>query len=131
MKTPYPTLATDASRPVRGPSIRSQQERRLNDFVGGQFGNYNLASVLFEDRSDKPEVISIEKWSPDIGAKPPFDVAKKQKYIECKKGEAFGPSWTNHWLRLNIHVPEKWRKKEWVELEVSECARVPIDSTRS
>lgn len=115
--TPYPVLASDEPKPVRHLSIRSQEERRLNDFVGGQYADYNLTSVLFENRTDSHDVISLEKWSPKIGEKPPFAVAKKQKYIPAAKGDAFGPSWTNHWLRIKITVPKEWQDKKWVELE--------------
>lgn len=118
----YPTLAADAPRPVRGPSIRSQQERRLNDFVGGQFGDYNLSSVLFEHRTDSKDYIKLSRWSPDIGKKPSFEEAKKQRYTECAKGDAFGPSWTNHWVKVELTVPKEWQQKEWVELEVSKSA---------
>ncbi|CAO1631926.1 unnamed protein product [Sympodiomycopsis kandeliae] len=116
-KTPYPVLASEEARPVRGLSVRSQDERRLNDFTGGQYSDYNLTSVLFEDRSDASEVISLEKWSPKIGEKPPFSVAKKQRFVPSQKGDAFGPSWSNHWMRITINVPKKWQDKEWVELE--------------
>lgn len=122
-KPAYPLLSSSAPRPVRGPSIRSQDERRLNDFVGGQFASYNLTSVLFEAKTDDVKMIELEKWSPEAGEKPPFSVAKKQKYVRCRKGDTFGPSWSNHWVRIHINVPKEWRDKEWVELEVSRLAQ--------
>jgi len=38
-------------------------------------------------------IFKLEKWSPAVGAKPIWKEAKDQKYVECKKGDSFGPSW--------------------------------------
>ncbi|KAI3487963.1 hypothetical protein L1887_48046 [Cichorium endivia] len=86
----YPTHASEESRPVRSGLIRSVHERRLDEFVGGQFGDYNLASVLFEARTDE----------------------EKQR-----RASNSGPSWTNHWLKLKLNVPKDWVHKEWLQLE--------------
>lgn len=113
----YPTHASAEPRPVRAGLIRSVHERRLQEFVGGQFGDYNLASVLFEARTDDPKYISIQSWTPKAGSKPNFDEAKRQTYVKADKSIKFGPSWTNHWLKIKINVPKDWVKKEWVQLE--------------
>ncbi|KAJ1035181.1 hypothetical protein NDA18_000777 [Ustilago nuda] len=113
----YPTHASAESRPVRSGLIRSVHERRLGEFVGGQFGDYNLASVLFEGRIHDDKHVSIQSWTPKAGTKPTFDEAKRQTYTKAKKGIKFGPSWTNHWLKLKLNVPKEWVKKEWVQLE--------------
>ncbi|EPQ26471.1 uncharacterized protein PFL1_06119 [Pseudozyma flocculosa PF-1] len=113
----YPLLASQEPRPVRAPLLRSVIERRLGEFVGGQYGDYNLASLLFEARTDDKKYVKIERWTPPAGSKPSFDEAKKQQYKPAKKGGTFGPSWTNHWLRIHLAVPEEWRNKDWVQLE--------------
>lgn len=113
----YPTYASEESRPVRSGLIRSVHERRLDEFVGGQFGDYNLASVLFEARTDEEKYVSIQSWTPKPGSKPSFDEAKRQSYVKAKKGIKFGPSWTNHWLKLKLNVPKDWVHKEWLQLE--------------
>ncbi|PWN26260.1 hypothetical protein BDZ90DRAFT_280786 [Jaminaea rosea] len=112
-----PRLASSAHRPVRGLSIRSQDERRLPDFVGGQYAAYNLSSVLFEDRTDDASAIALYRWSPPAGEKPSFSEAVKHKFEKASKGDLMGPSWSNHWCKLDIAVPAKWQDKEWVELE--------------
>ncbi|KDN44275.1 glycoside hydrolase family 38 protein [Tilletiaria anomala UBC 951] len=114
---PYPVLGTDDPRPVRAVHIRSIRERRLGEFIGGQYGQFNLASLLFEARTDKLDVIKLARWDPPSGSKPSFDQAVQQDYKPCKKGELFGPSWTNHWVKVDIKVPEEWREKEWLQLE--------------
>ncbi|CBQ67971.1 probable AMS1-alpha-mannosidase [Sporisorium reilianum SRZ2] len=113
----YPTHASAEPRPVRAGLIRSVHERRLEEFVGGQFGDYNLASMLFEARTDDPKYVSIQSWTPKAGSKPTFDEAKRQTYLKADKSIKFGPSWTNHWLKLKLTVPKDWVKKEWLQLE--------------
>lgn len=108
-----PRLASSAHRPVRGLSIRSQDERRLPDFVGGQYAAYNLSSVLFEDRTDDASAIALYRWSPPAGEKPSFSEAVKHKFEKASKGDLMGPSWSNHWWKLDIAVPAKWQDKEW------------------
>ncbi|PWN91943.1 putative AMS1-alpha-mannosidase [Acaromyces ingoldii] len=113
----YPLLSTEARHAVRRPSIRGVEERRLGEFIGGQYSNWNLSSVLFEGKTDHKDVIRLERWDPPAGTKPSFDEAKKQDYRKAEKGQTFGPSWSNHWLKLHINLPKEWRDKEWVELE--------------
>lgn len=89
----YPLLSTEARHAVRRPSIRGVEERRLGEFIGGQYSNWNLSSVLFEGKTDHKDVIRLERWDPPAGTKPSFDEAKKQDYRKAEKGQTFGPSW--------------------------------------
>ncbi len=124
----YPTRASAEPRPVRAGLIRSVHERRLDEFVGGQFSEYNLASLLFEARTDDPKYVSIQSWTPKAGSKPTFEEAKRQTYVKGQKGMKFGPSWTNHWLKLKLNVPKDWVKKEWVQLEFDPSCEAMIFS---
>ncbi len=36
---------------------------------------------------------------------------------ETTKGQEFGPSWTNHWFKLNISLPPSWKDYERIQLE--------------
>lgn len=54
---------------------------------------WNLASVLFEEKTHSKEVISASSWSPKAGTKPSFDEAIKHKFEPIEKGHEFGPSW--------------------------------------
>src|SRR5690349_20386153 len=82
----YPSHANAEPRPVRSGLIRSVHERRLDEFVRGQFGDYNLASVLFKARTDDPKYVSIQSWTPKAGSKPTFEEAKRQTYVKGAKG---------------------------------------------
>lgn len=122
---PYPVLSSDEQRPVRGLPIRSVRERRLGEFVGGQYNEYNLAALLFEARTDSKHYIRISRWDPvpwlhphpdgkggDVINKPPFADAAKQTYTPTHKGTTFGPSWTNHWVKVQFTVPPAWAGRE-------------------
>lgn len=121
MSPPYPLLADDEERPVRGLPIRRIRERRLGEFVGGQYDKFNLTSLLFEGRTDHHAYIRLARWDPepwlhpqpngkggDVINKPSFDEAAKQQYVGTKKGATFGPSWTNHWVKVSFTVPPDW-----------------------
>lgn len=56
-------------------------------------------------------------WSAPGLSKPLFDEAKKQKYKPAKKGDWYGPSWTNHWFKVTVHIPKEFAKYERVQLE--------------
>ncbi|KAL9934910.1 hypothetical protein V8E36_005986 [Tilletia maclaganii] len=128
----YPLLATETDRPVRGPAIRSLQERRLQEFIGGQFKEYNLASVLYSHRSDSaPVILELGRWDPPAGTKPNFKeaTAKDKKYVPLKKGDRFGPSWTNHWVKFVFEVPKDWREEEDVQIEFDPSCEALIYSS--
>lgn len=44
----------------------------------------------------------MEVWHAPGRSKPTFEEAKRKHYRPLKKGERFGPSWTNHWVRQGI-----------------------------
>lgn len=90
---PYPLNSSEAKHPIRRISTRGVEERRLNEFVGGQWSQWNLSAALFEHRTDDEDVISMGVWEPKALTKPTFDEAVKQDYKPIKKGYSFGPSW--------------------------------------
>ncbi len=119
---PYPVLAESDARPVRGVPIRNLRERRLGEFVGGQYAEYNLTSLLFEDYIEGDEnVLRLARWDPPGESKPSFKEAVEQHYQPCTVGTTFGPSWTNHWVRLDLTIPKSWKSgkksKEWIQLQ--------------
>lgn len=46
-----------------------------------------------------------------------FDEAVAGKYVPCKVGDSFGPSWTTVWFRLEFAVPAEWRQESMVVLK--------------
>ncbi|TFK19473.1 alpha-mannosidase [Coprinopsis marcescibilis] len=97
--------------------IKHLTQDRLNTFRGGRYGDVNLSHVLFHDRKDSSEYVKLRVWSAPGLSKPTFEEALQQKYRIAKKGESFGPSWTNHWWQVTVHIPEEWHKYERVQFE--------------
>lgn len=61
--------------------------------------------------------MSLSVWSAPGRSKPSFAEAKRQTYKATKKGEQFGPSWTNHWFKIALHIPKEWEGYERVQFE--------------
>lgn len=97
--------------------IKHLTRSRLNNFNGGHYGDYNLSSVMFTERLDGPEYVKLKVWSAPNGSKPTFEEATQQKFRTAKKGESFGPSWTNHWWQVHITIPPHFAQYERVQLE--------------
>ena len=84
---------------------------------GGHYKDYNLSPLLYTHRLDDAEHVSLEVWSAPNHSKPRFEEAKRQSYRKAQKGESFGPSWTNHWFKVTLHIPKDWQDYERVQLE--------------
>ncbi|KAJ3983926.1 glycosyl hydrolases family 38 N-terminal domain-containing protein [Lentinula detonsa] len=97
--------------------IKGLTQNRLGTFLGGHFSDVNLSSVLFTHRLDNAEHVKLEVWSAPGISKPTFEEAMKQKFKPAKKGDSFGPSWTNHWWKVSVTIPEYWEQYERVQFE--------------
>lgn len=67
------------------------------------------------DREAGGEYVKIEVWSPPNLARPTFDEAKDASYRPAKKGDWFGPSWSTHWFRLHLKVPDRMKDADPLE----------------
>ena len=107
------------------------RHRKASDFPvkGGQYGGYNLSSLLYAHRLDDGEHIKLEMWSPPGRTKPTFEEAKRQKYKTVNKGHVFGPAWTNHWFKITLHIPSSWASYERVQFEFDPTGEALIFST--
>ena len=94
---------------------------RLKTFLGGgyngQYSTFNLSSKLTLHRLDDVNHVEISVWSPPGLSKPTFAEAVRQTYRPTKKGETFGPPWSNHWFRVTLRIPPEWHECERVQLE--------------
>ncbi|KAF8309652.1 glycoside hydrolase family 38 protein [Clavulina sp. PMI_390] len=95
---------------------------RLGTFLGGHYDDVNLSHVLFSEREDSKEYVKLLVWSAHGRDKPSFheamEQADKDGWKEAKKGDSFGPSWTNHWWKVSLRIPSDWDKKyERIQLE--------------
>jgi alpha-mannosidase len=99
----YPTLNPSAGTKW----IKPLTQARLSQFNGSHFGGINLSAVLYARKEDSTDYVQLEVWSAPGLTKPSFAEAMKQKFRKASKGESFGPSWTNHWWKVMLNVPEK------------------------
>lgn len=97
--------------------IKSLTQSRLSQFNGGHFSEVNLSSVLFTHRLDDSAHIKLQVWSAPGLTKPTFEEAMKQSFKPAKKGDSFGPSWTNHWWKVSLKIPSYWTQYERVQFE--------------
>ncbi|KAJ7076048.1 hypothetical protein C8R43DRAFT_966256 [Mycena crocata] len=112
----YPTL-----NPSPGAKwIKRLTQDRLGQFNGGHFGDVNLGAALFVRKESGEVACAAESrrlWSAPGLTKPTFAEAMKQEFRPASKGEQFGPSWTNHWWKVTLHIPEEWEEYERVQFE--------------
>ena len=97
--------------------------------VGGHFSDINLSSALYIHRFDDPGHVKLEVWSAPGLSKPSFEEAMKQTFKPAKKGLSLGPSWTNHWWKVSIKIPDYWAQYERVQFEFDPGCEAMILST--
>ncbi|WOO79962.1 Alpha-mannosidase [Vanrija pseudolonga] len=108
----YPRFQSDA-RYKKLPQL----EGRLKSFVGGYYAKNNLSSLLVAHRHDDEAHVKLESWSAPGHSKPLWAEAVKQVYKPAKKGQDFGPDWSNHWFKVTVHIPKQYADYELVYLE--------------
>ena len=109
----YPKLSAG---PV-GQQIHSIYKDRLGQFSsGGQYAGQNLLAALYEGRASGPDHVKLSVYSPPDLARPTFKEATKNEFKAAKVGDSFGPSWSTHWFKVELKVPESLMKKEQLEL---------------
>lgn len=109
--------------------IKNLTQDRLGQFTEGHFADVNLSASLFTHRVDDSSHVKLQVWSAPGLTKPSFQEAMKQKFKPAKKGETFGPSWTNHWWKVSITIPAYWEQYERVQFEFDPGCEAMIFTT--
>ncbi|KAK9462524.1 glycosyl hydrolases family 38 N-terminal domain-containing protein [Lipomyces oligophaga] len=115
---PSDTYPKFNNKPV-AKKVRNIYKERMDQFLGtGPYKDWNLPAVLDEARVSDEEWVRLEVYSVPNLARPPFKEAMKGVFRPAKKGESFGPSWSTHWFRITVRVPQEgvWlsnKKLEW------------------
>ncbi|KAJ5769373.1 CAZyme family GH38 [Penicillium odoratum] len=116
--TPTPatkTLPVLAERPV-GQRITKIYTDRLKQFTAkGQYEGQNLLSKFFEATNSDEEHVKLSVYSVPNLERPTFKEATSHEFTPTNIGASFGPSWSTHWFRIKLTVPEDMRKKERLE----------------
>ncbi|KAJ2402277.1 Glycoside hydrolase, 38 vacuolar alpha mannosidase [Coemansia sp. RSA 2559] len=85
---------------------------RINNFTSdNQWKDVNLQAVLYDLRVSGEPHVKLEVWSAPGQERPPFSHAVKQEYRPAKVGQSFGPSWTTHWFRVSVSIPDSFKGK--------------------
>jgi alpha-mannosidase len=108
MASGYPQLNI---HPV-GKKVQSIYENRLRLFLAeGEYKNINLPSFYNYESVSNTTNVKLDVYSvPDL-KRPLFkDVIPVAKWRSTEKGESFGPSWSTHWFRIQVKIPDHWNK---------------------
>ncbi|KAG9249452.1 alpha-mannosidase [Emericellopsis atlantica] len=102
---PYPLRAPV---PV-GKKITSLYKKRLvNFFTPGQWEKVNLMAAQSDVKFGGAPHVQLQVWDAPDTSRPSFAeaTAESNTYREARVGESFGPSWTTHWFRCTLTLPE-------------------------
>ncbi|KAJ0273729.1 hypothetical protein COL940_009720 [Colletotrichum noveboracense] len=66
----------------------------------------------------EPPNLQLSVWDSPGTSRPSFSEATVQtnEFRKTQTGESFGPSWSTHWFRVEITIPEEMRQMEHLEL---------------
>ncbi|CRK05543.1 Alpha-mannosidase like protein [Verticillium longisporum] len=97
-----------APAPV-GKKITSLYKKRLvNFFTPGQWEKVNLLASLNHGAYSSSPHVKLSVWDAPGTTRPTFleATADANTFRDTQVGEAFGPSWTTHWFRCQLTLPE-------------------------
>ena len=90
-----------------------QAEKRLNNFIKSDYVSQNIFTLTARDRTDDPQNVQILHWEAPDASRPFFPEASMKfdsvdGVKESKRGGVC-PPWSNHWLKISLNIPSKWR----------------------
>jgi alpha-mannosidase len=115
--------ATLAEYPVRAPApvgkrISAIYKDRIEQFYStGQWEKRNLLAMMYEGVFSGPPHVQLWTWPAPGLSRPSFKDAVDGEYEPAKVGDTFGPSWSTHWFKVVIRVPEDLLDKEHLEFQ--------------
>lgn len=71
---------------------------------------------MYEGRASGKEWVKLQVYSPPELSRPTFREATSHEFKDTHVGASFGPSWSTHWIKVDLKVPEELQKKERLEL---------------
>ncbi|KAF6837836.1 alpha-mannosidase [Colletotrichum musicola] len=112
---PYPLRAPV---PVGKRVNKLYRDRTANFYSQGQWEKVNLLSMMHLAVCSQPPNLRLSVWDSPGTTRPLFSEATSSvnEYRETRVGESFGPSWSTHWFKVDITIPEKMREMEHLEL---------------
>lgn len=71
---------------------------------------------MYEGRATGKDHVKLSVYSPSNLDRPLFEEATSHEFHETHVGAWFGPSWSTHWIRVELCVPPDLQKKDHLEL---------------
>ena len=71
---------------------------------------------MYEGRATGKDHVKLSVYSPPNLSRPSFDDAVSHDFKETSVGQWFGPSWSTHWLKVELRIPPELQQKELLEL---------------
>ena len=71
---------------------------------------------MYEGRATGSDHVKLSVYSPPDLSRPSFEDATSHDFKETHVGAWFGPSWSTHWIKVELCVPPELQKKEHLEL---------------
>lgn len=70
---------------------------------------------MYLGKASGEEYIKLSVYSPPDLARPPFKEATSHEFKKTQVGASFGPSWSTHWIKVELKVPPYLQEKEQLE----------------
>ena len=71
---------------------------------------------MYDGKASGEDYVRLSVYSPPDLTRPSFEEATSHKFEKTQVGAAFGPSWSTHWIKVQLRVPSSLQKKEHLEL---------------
>ncbi len=70
---------------------------------------------IIEEQASGEKHVKLSVYSPPDLTRPTFKTAVSNDFTPTKVGASFGPSWSTHWFRIELTVPENLKHKDHLE----------------
>ncbi|OLY81394.1 Alpha-mannosidase G, partial [Smittium mucronatum] len=82
---------------------------RVKGFINsGDWNKVNIYSALWKMESDGPGVVDLLCWSAPNLERPAFFHSTSQEFKPAFVGDSFGPSWSTHWFKVKVTIPQNF-----------------------
>lgn len=114
-KVEYPVRA---KQPVKKIFPKIYLDRIETSYKSGQYSQHNLQALLKEavaPNDDDEKHVKLSMWEAPNTDRPAFKDAVTQEFKPIKIGAVFRRIWSTKWIKVQLTVPESFRKKEHLE----------------
>ncbi|OMJ20724.1 Alpha-mannosidase [Smittium culicis] len=80
---------------------------RVKYFINsGDWNKVNIHSALWKKEASGNGVVDLTSWSAPNLDRPTFAHATSQNFNVSQVGDEFGPSWSTHWFKVRVTIPQ-------------------------